>query len=715
MSLHLSTNKLRNVGISAHIDSGKTTLTERVLFYCGRIHQMREVRGGDGGATMDSDPIEEQRGLTIKSAVTHVDWNQHHINIIDTPGHVDFTVEVERSLRVLDGAVLVLCSVGGVQSQTVTVDRQMRRYGVPRITLVNKMDRAGANPESVLDQLRSRLPIEPVAIQFPVGAGDTFQGVIDLIEMRLLRFAGAHGQHVNREVIPTTLLPLALAARKRMLETLAMHDDSLMQALDQSDDFNSDHVDVQSDNIEADHIRTVIRRCTLEHRVSPVLFASAFKNMGVQPVLDAVVDFLPAPADREVSAYRGSSWTDDAGQSVDDASQGKVDDQSDEMIVLTGSLTDPVVAMAFKTVVDRFGQITLIRVYQGTIARGDTLRNSRTGQRQRVGRLVRMHSDQFQAIETAVAGEIVGLIGVPCASSDTLCGERIDVALQPIQCVDPVVKLSIAPQRRDDLQRLARSLELFAAEDPTFHVMSDAESGETLISGVGKLQLDVYVQRLEELLDCPVIVGHPSVTYRERPTRRVDFRHRLKKQNGGKGIFAEIAGYVEPLPDDAEETFLFEDAVTGGRIHRSHVAAAEKGIREAAMNGPIDGFPLVGLRVVINDGRLHEKDSSDLAFQMCGTDAMRSEVWPRMAAVKLQPMMSLEVRTLENYQGAVTAHLGRIAAVVQSFDSQSDQCVITASAPLANLFDFADDLRSITQGTGEFTMIPAGFEPVDVG
>ena len=675
----------RNVGIAAHIDAGKTTLTERMLYYSGRIHCMREVRGGDGGATMDSDPIEKRRGITISSAATYLQWNQHHINIVDTPGHVDFTVEVERSLRVLDGAVMVLCSVGGVQSQSITVDRQMKRYAVPKIVVINKMDRAGADPQRVLTQMRERLNANPVALQMPIGTADSFSGVIDLVSMQAVHFESDDGSRVSRADIPMQQLASAETARSAMLESLAMFDEALMES-------------VLSGRIpDEGEIRRVVRASTLKREITPVFFGSAFKNVGVQEILDAVVHYLPSPTEREVKA--------------DDNRPSENNIQKPKRVCLSTSAEHPTVAMAFKTVVEKFGQLTFVRVYQGRLERGALLKSSRTGRSVRIGRLVRLHSDKREDLEVACAGDIVGVVGIDCVSGETFTSEGFDVSMEPIVTAPPVMRLSIASERRADADKLGKALDRFRRQDPTFHVSSDPDTGETVIAGMGQLQLEVYVERLKDECDCPCIVGKPSVTFRERPSRVVEFEHQIRKQTGGPGSFARIAGRLEPLPEDADEKFVFENQITGGRVSTRYAMAVREGIAEALANGPLDGYEMVGVKVTLLDGKEHDTDSSELSFRICGKEAMRKVVFPQCGALLLEPMMQMEIEIPDEYHGPVNGHLARLRGVVTGTDSNGVQCTLSAIAPLAELFDYASELRSITQGKGCFTMKPDSYQP----
>ena len=677
--------RLRNIGISAHIDSGKTTLTERMLYYCGRIHEIHEVRGSDGvGATMDSDPIERKRGITISSAVTSVDWKGHVLQIIDTPGHVDFTVEVERSLRVLDGAVLVLCSVGGVQSQSYTVDQQMRRYGVPRIAFINKMDRVGANPERVIQEMRSKLKTNAIALQLPIGSEDSFVGIIDLVTMQAVTFDGTWGEIVCRENIPIEFAASANSARSEMLESIALVDDALMECL------------LDEKEPSEDEIRQAIRRATIAHQMTPVLMGSAGKNCAVQELLDGVAYYLPSPIDRQVWAH--------------DLRPQAVEVEASGMVALSSDSDESPVAMAFKTIVEDFGPVTYIRVYQGRIEKGQVYVNARTGKRQRFPKLVRMHADRRTEIDVALAGEICGVIGLDSVLGDTYVKENYRVALESIVIAEPVLQLSIEPQGREDSDRLVKALDRFRRQDPTFRFWTDTESGQMLIAGMGQLHLDVYIQRLRDDYHCHVHVGRPQVSYKERPTRIVPFEYRLKKQNGGQGQFAHIVGRLEPLPDESDAEFEFCDEVSGGRISRSFIPAIREGMVEALSCGPLGNYPVVGVRMVLLDGQEHEKDSSELSFRRCAWEAMRQDVLPRAELELLEPMVRLEVEIPSVFQGSVVGNLSRKRAKLSSSKDREGTCRIEANVPLAEMLDYANEIRSLTQGKGTFTMTPSGFE-----
>ena len=673
---HVPIERLRNVGISAHIDSGKTTLTERMLFYGGRIHKIREVRGGDGGAFMDFDPIEKRRGITIASAVTRVDWNDHAINIIDTPGHVDFTIEVERSLRVLDGAVLVLCASRGVQSQSLTVDRQMKRYGVPRVAFINKMDRLGANPDAVIAQMRDRLNDNAVAIQLPMGTENAFVGVIDLVAMEAVYFDGECGERVRREAIPTQFQSKADSARNRMLDHLAMLDDQLMETM------------LAGQQPVAEAIVRVIRKATLALQLTPVLFGSAYKNKGVQEVLDAITAYLPSPKEREVIAH----------------------DISDNQLQLECESDRPLVAMAFKTVVEKFGQLTFLRVYQGTLQKGAQIVNVRTGKPIRFGRLVRIHADKREDLDVAFPGDIVGVVGIDCYSGDSFADRGFDARLETFVVADPVIQLSIAPVNRDDADKLAAALARFVREDPTFNVSTASDSGETLIAGMGQLHLQVYVERIETDYDCECIVGTPSVAYQERPSRSVDFEHQFKKMTGGPGQFAYIVGRMDPA--DGDEVFAFEETISGGRIEQRFIPAVRKGFEEALHGGPVGGFPVVGVAMTLADGKQHENDSSEMSFRNCAAQAMRDVILPAAGLRLWEPVMELEIEIPEAFVGAISGHVSRKRGVVSDSKAVGENAIVLATVPLAELFDYSNELRSMTQGTGTFSMIPAGYRPV---
>lgn len=674
--------KVRNIGISAHIDSGKTTLTERVLFYAGRIHNIKEVKGGDGGATMDSMELERERGITIASAATTVHWKdkqdtEYKINIIDTPGHVDFTVEVERSLRVLDGAVLVLCAVGGVQSQSLTVDRQMKRYQTPRIAFINKMDRTGADNFSVTDQIVEKLRVNAVPIQYPIGAENDFEGVVDLINMRAVFFDGEKGETVRYEDIPADLKDKAEAARAEMLESLSLYSDDLMSLL------------LDEKEVEVDMIHSVIREATLALEITPVMMGTAFKNKGVQELLDAVLRYLPSPLDRNIEA-----------NDLDNLNEEGV---AAAKVPLTPKPDKPLVAMAFKTVMETFGQLTYFRLYQGKVAKGDSYRNARTGKDTRFGRLVRMHADSREDIDGAEAGDIIAIVGVDCASGDTFLGEGINVALENIFVAEPVIRLSVEPAKREDSDKLAKALDRFRREDPTFQVSSDEETGQTIIAGMGQLHLDVYVERIKREYKCECIIGEPRVAYRETPTAPLDFNHKHKKQTGGSGQYAHIVGRMEPMGDDFDEPYEFNDEITGGRIPKEFIGSINKGFKESLVKGPLAECEVVGVRAILKDGSFHDVDSSEMAFKVASAACMRESL-KNMGMALQEPIMTLDIETPEEFQGPVTGHVSSKRGLINSSEVKAGVTYILAEVPLAEMFDYANEIRSMTQGKGTFSM-----------
>ena len=663
---------LRNIGISAHIDSGKTTLSERILYYAGRIHRMQEVKG-EGGATMDYMDLERERGITITSAATTVHWNDHQINLIDTPGHVDFTVEVERSLRVLDGAVLVLCAVGGVQSQSMTVDRQMKRYHVPRLAFINKMDRTGADYRRVVRQLHEKLDCDAVLMQLPIGNEDNFEGVIDLVAMDAVYFDGANGEKVRREPIPEPLRAEAVAERQHLLETLAMYSDELMELL------------LAEEEPPVELVYALIRQAVQSQELTPVFMGTAYRNKGVQTLLDAVVRYLPSPLDRTVAAKNHA-----------DASQ---------QFPLAADPAKPFVGMAFKIVEDPYGQLTFMRIYQGTIAKGESYFNQRTSQKQRFSRIVRMHADKREEVDSASAGDIVAVMGVDCASGETYAAQNRYCTLESMFVPDPVIKMAINPLSRDGVDRLGKALHRFTKEDPTFRVATDEETGETLIAGMGELHLDIYVERIRREYKVEVEVGAPKVSYREAPTKEAEYNFKHKKQTGGSGQYAHVVGRMMPIPDDEaeEEVFIFEDKVVGGRIPKEYIPSVEKGFRDSLQKGPVAGYPIVGVKAVLEDGSYHDVDSSDMAFQICGRNCFR-ETFLKTKPVLLEPVMKFEVEVPSNYQGSVAGELTSRRGMIVATEIKGSTATIEAEVPLAETFGYSTDLRSMTQGQGTFTM-----------
>jgi elongation factor G len=679
----MTINQVRNIGISAHIDSGKTTLSERILFYAGRIHKIEEVRGSGDGATMDHMELEKERGITITSAATTVVWSDHSINLIDTPGHVDFTVEVERSLRVLDGAILVLCAVGGVQSQSITVDRQMKRYHIPRLAFINKMDRTGADPDSVVRQLHEKLGCDAVLMQIPIGREDKFDGVVDLVTMKALYFDGSNGEQVREEPVPAALADQAAAARSHMLEVLSMYSDELMERL------------LGDEKISTQLVHDVTRHAVIEQEFTPVYLGTAYRNKGVQPLLDAITRYLPSPLDCHTVG-----------------SDPRHPEQKTE---LQPDPARPMVGMAFKIVDDEYGQLTFMRLYQGRIEKGGTYINQRTGKKERFSRIVRMHADKREEADGASAGDIVAVMGVDAASGDTYASEPNYCTLENIYVARPVIKMSIVPLSRDHADRLSKALQRFRKEDPTFHVMTDEETGETVIAGMGELHLEIYVERIRREYRVEVEVGPPKVSYRESATRPVAFNFKHKKQTGGSGQYAHIIGQMSPMtPEEAAETegeLLFVDSVTGGRIPKQYIPPVEKGFRNMLSKGPVAGFPVVGLKIELTDGTYHEVDSSDMAFMICAQNCFR-EAFPKMKPVLLEPIMLMELEVPEQFQGAVVGNISARRGVVLSTGLTGSVTRIIAEVPLAETFGYSTDLRSLTQGQGTFTMELARYKPV---
>jgi elongation factor G len=660
---------VRNIGISAHIDSGKTTLTERVLYYAGRTHVIKEVKGE--GAVMDHMELERERGITITSAATTVQWNESKINIIDTPGHVDFTVEVERSLRVLDGAVLVLCAVAGVQSQSITVDRQMKRYAVPRIAFINKMDRTGANPANVIQQLETKLGLTAIPLQLPIGAESSFQGVIDLIERQAIYFDGDKGESIRNEPIPADMVEAAERARQGLLEALSMISDQIMELL------------LEEAEVPIDLIHKTIREGTIAQQLCPVMVGSAYRNKGVQSLLDAVCRYLPSPLDREIFAK--------------DHTNGGAE------VPLAPDPDAPLVSMAFKLVEEPFGQVTFVRIYQGTLSKGTFYFNSRQRKRARISRILRVHADQKEDIDSASAGDIVAVMGIECATGDTYCAEGTDLSLESIFAAEPVIDLSIQPLKRADYDKLAKALHRFMREDPTFRVHVDHETSETIISGMGELHLEIYVERIRREYKVDCTVGAPKVSYREAPTRETPFNYKHKKQTGGAGQYAHIVGKLIPMDPQSAEPFLFENKVTGGRIPTEYIPSVEKGFRESLHKGPVAGYEVIGVQMRLEDGSYHDVDSSTMAFEICARDCFR-ETFKKADPVLLEPIMKVEVEIPTEFQGPVTGAISSKRGVILGTESRSGYSVIVAEVPLAEMFGYSNDLRSMTQGKGSFSM-----------
>ena len=660
---------VRNIGISAHIDSGKTTLTERVLYYTGRTHVIKEVKGE--GAVMDHMELEKERGITITSAATTVHWDETKINIIDTPGHVDFTVEVERSLRVLDGAVLVLCAVAGVQSQSITVDRQMKRYAVPRIAFINKMDRTGANPVNVINQLETKLGLTTVPLQLPIGLESNFQGIIDLIDRKAVFFDGDNGEDMRIEEIPADMADAADRARQGMLEALSMVSDEIMGLL------------LEEKEVPLDLIHKTIREGTIAQQLCPVMIGSAYKNKGIQPLLNAVCRYLPSPLDREVFA--------------------KDNDNGMAEVPLAPDPDAPLVAMAFKLVEEAFGQVTYVRIYQGTLKKGTFYYNSRQRKKARISRILRVHAADKEDIDAAGAGDIVAVMGIECATGDTYCSEDINYSLESIYAAEPVIDLSIQPTKRADYDKLSKALNRFMREDPTFRVHVDPETSETIISGMGELHLEIYVERIRREYKVECTVGAPKVSYREAPTKNTPFDYKHKKQTGGSGQYAHVKGELIPLDPSEPDQFVFENKVTGGRIPNEYIPSVEKGFRESMHKGPVAGYEVMGVKMRLDDGSYHDVDSSTMAFEICARDCFR-ETFRKSEPVLLEPIMIVEVEIPTEFQGPVTGAISSKRGVILGTESRSGYTVISSEVPLSEMFGYSNDLRSMTQGKGSFSM-----------
>ena len=661
--------KMRNIGISAHIDSGKTTLTERILFYSKKIHAIHEVRGKDGvGATMDSMELERERGITIQSAATQVTWKDYTVNVIDTPGHVDFTVEVERSLRVLDGAILVLCSVGGVQSQSITVNRQLNRYHVPRIAFVNKCDRTGANPFKVAGQLREKLGLNAVMIQLPIGLEDKLEGMVDLVTMKAIYFDGDQGEEIRGGDIPAGMKADADKYRAQLLDAISMFDDELMELI------------MEEKEIPEDMIRGAIRKGTLAEKFVPVMVGSAYKNKGIQLLLDGVGHYLPNPT--EVKNFALDL------------------DKNEEQVELSSDDKKSTVALGFKLEDGQYGQLTYVRIYQGTLQKGGELMNTRSQKKFKIGRLVRMHSNSMEDINEGVSGDIVALFGVDCASGDTFCGGNLNYAMTSMFVPEPVISLALSPKDKKSSDQMAKALNRFTKEDPTFRTFVDPESNETIIKGMGELHLEVYIERMRREYKCEVETGQPQVAYREAITQKAEFNYTHKKQTGGSGQYAKVAGYMEPF---AEGDYDFVNMIKGGSIPTEFVPSCDKGFKEAVKKGSLIGFPIVNIRCLINDGQYHPVDSSDIAFQLAAIGAFR-EAYVKAKPCILEPIMKVTVEGPSEFQGSIFGSINQKRGIIIASTEDGTFSRVEAEVPLSEMFGYSTLLRSITQGKAEFSM-----------
>lgn len=671
---------MRNIGISAHIDSGKTTLTERILYYTGRISEIHEVKGKDGiGAKMDNMDLEREKGITIQSAATYVQWKDKDINIIDTPGHVDFTIEVERAMRVLDGAVLVICGVGAVQSQTYTVDRQMRRYKVPRIVFINKLDRLGANPWKGVAQLREKLGIRCAAVQIPIGLHNEHQGLVDLIKMKAYNFLGDNGEIIKEIPIPDNLKAMAEEKRAELLSTLSDVDDYILQKL------------FEEQELTEEEIKKAIRKACIKSEFVPVFMGSAVKNKGVQLLLDGVLDYLPSPHEIPIEALDAAN--------------------NETPINLDCDPTKPLVALAFKLEENKFGQLTYMRIYQGTLKKGEWITSRMVDKKVKVPRLVKMNSKDIQDIDKAEAGDICAMFGVECPSGATFTDGTTDIVMTSIHVPEPVISLSVTTKQKDQDKNFMKALRRFQREDPTFRVVQDPETNETLLCGMGELHLEVYAERLKREYGVQVQLGRPRVSYRETITRKAPFEYLHKKQTGGQGQYAKVVGYLEPIEEEEGKISEFVDHIIGGTIPPQFIPAVQKGYEEVMAKGPTCGFPVERVRMVLEDGSYHPVDSSELAFRTA-THAAFKQGFEKADPILLEPWMVLEVTTPAEYQSAVIGGLNRRKGQIVNTEINGEFVVITADVALNSMFGYATELRSSTQGKAEFTMEYKKHNPV---
>lgn len=730
--------KLRNIGISAHIDSGKTTLTERLLYYTGRIEEMHEVRGKDKvGAKMDSMELERQRGITIQSAATYVSWKKHFINIIDTPGHVDFTVEVERALRVLDGAILVLCSVGGVQSQTMTVTRQMKRYQVPCLAFINKLDRTNANPERVLGQLREKLRFDAAMLQIPIGLETKLSGVIDLIKMQSIYFDGQCGEIVRVDPeIPADYRDMARDKRMELIETLSNVDEELGQMY------------LEDIKPTEDQIQVAIRRATLARKFTPVMCGSALKNKGIQPLLDAVIQYLPNPGEVTNYAIDETSRSKDTNDSrmptgdprkLSEHAKVKKGTRKQETSQLSSRLSQsqsqtsnrdfgadesvirvvcnpersdkyPLIALAFKLEAGKFGQLTYLRIYQGCLNKGDYVYNTRTGRKTKVPRVVRMNSNEMEDIDRAYAGEICALFGIECASGDSFVTDpNLNLSMESIYVPDPVISMSIKPKDSKSADNFSKGIKRFTREDPTLRYEYDVESKESILSGMGELHLEIYAQRLEREYKCPVELGQPKVAFTETLVKTCTFDYLHKRQSGGAGQFGRVVGLIEPLPAENNTLIIFRDETSGSNVPKQFVPFIERGFRKMCEKGPL-GNKIAGICFRLQDGANHPVDSNEIAFTEAAYGAMR-QVFEFGRWQVLEPIMRAEVAVPTEFIGEIMSLIARKSALITSTDEQDGWSTIKFEVPLNEMFGFSSALRSVTQGKGEYTMEYSRYSP----
>ena len=669
---------VRNIGIMAHIDAGKTTTTERILYYTGRLHRLGEVH--DGAATMDWMDQEKERGITITSAATTCFWKDHRINIIDTPGHVDFTIEVERSLRVLDGAVACFCAVGGVEPQSETVWRQADKYKVPRIAFVNKMDRAGADYYNVIEMMKDRFGTNPVPLNIPIGAGETFKGVVDLIEMKAIMYAEDDGQNFDVVDIPDDLKDEANKWREHLLEETASNDETLMEKY------------LEGNEISTDELMPAIRKSCVSGDIIPMLCGSAFKNKGVQSLLDYIIEFLPSPVD------------------VGEVSGVDVDDKEKELTRKPED-AEPFSALAFKIMTDPFvGRLTFVRVYSGKISKGDKIFNPNSGKMERVSRLMLMHSNKREDRDTINTGEIAGIVGLKdTKTGDTLCVKESPIILESIDFLDPVISIAVEPASNDDQENLGIALSKLAEEDPTFKVHSDEESGQTIISGMGELHLEVLADRLKREFKVNINIGNPQVSYKEGITKSVEQDTKYAKQSGGRGQYGHVVITVEP--NELGKGFEFENQIVGGVIPKEYIPSVKKGIEEATHNGVLAGFPIEDVKITLTYGSYHDVDSNEMSFKIAGSMAFKEAV-KKASPILLEPIMSLEVTTPDEYLGSVNGDITSRRGIMKGMSLKNNFQIISAEVPLAQMFGYATELRSLTQGRAVFTMQFSHYSPL---
>ena len=677
MARAFSLEKTRNIGIIAHIDAGKTTTTERILFYTGILHKMGEVH--EGGATMDWMAQEKERGITITSAATTCHWKNHRINIIDTPGHVDFTVEVERSLKVLDGAVTVLSAKSGVEPQSETVWRQAERYHVPRMVYVNKMDIIGADFYNVLKMMVERLNAHPVAIQIPIGSEDTFQGLIDLIKMKAVIYEEDYTKEPEAVEIPAEYKEKAEEYRQKMLDSVAETDDELMMKY------------LEGEELTEEEIKAAIRKATIACEITPVVCGSSYKDKGIQPMLDAVVDYMPAPVD--IPAIKGIN---------PDTNEEDKRESSDE---------EPFAALAFKIMADPFvGKLAFFRVYSGTLNAGSYVFNSTKGKKERIGRILQMHANNRKEIEVVYSGDIAAAVGLKdTTTGDTLCDENHPIILESMEFPDPVISVAVEPKTKADQEKMGIALQKLAEEDPTFRVRTDAETGQTIISGMGELHLDIIVDRMSREFKVDCKVGKPQVAYRETIRKTVKSEGKFVRQSGGKGQYGHC--WIELIPQDPGEGFSFESKIVGGAIPKEYIGPIENGIKEAMENGVVAGYPMVDIKAIVYDGSYHEVDSSEMAFKVAGSMAFKAGAL-KANPVLLEPYVKVEVTVPEEYMGDVIGDLNSRRGRIEGMEPRNGVQVINAFVPLSEMFGYATDLRSKTQGRGNYSMEVSYYDEV---